>query len=298
MNRFYRDYELVIGIGDNAIVINPPFRVAFTADKSVDKKLNKLTLKVYNLKEETRLKIVKLENDKTHFPVSLKIGYDGKKELIFKGSIVKCANMRDVAEFCNELECLDGGADALGSFTSNTVKGTNKNIIETILADMPNTSKGKITSGQNLIRPKVLVGNSADLIERSLAPDEDFFIDNEQLYIIKKNEVISEAIPVVSAQSGLIDTPRNTEEKTEEKDGKKKKKTDSGKEKTKGEVSFKSLLNPTLRVGGLCEIQSKTAPHVNGLWKIVNIQYVGDSEGNDWFQTVECQRAKDYTVVK
>ena len=61
---------------------------------------------------------------------------------------------------------------------------------------------------------------------------------------------------------------------------------------------FKSLLNPTLRVGGLCEIQSKTAPHVNGLWKIVNIQYVGDSEGNDWFQTVECQRAKDYTVVK
>ena len=123
---------------------------------------------------------------------------------------------------------MDGGADALGSFTSKTVKGDNKNVIETILVDMPNTQKGKITQGKSTIRPKVLVGNSADLIERTLAPDEDFFIDNEQLYIIKKNEVVDEFIPVVNALSGLIDTPRNEEKK---KRAKRVKKKESGKGK-------------------------------------------------------------------
>jgi len=293
--RFYRDYELVIGVGETALVITPPFRVTFTADKSTDKKLNKLNLKIYNLKQDTRLRIVKLEDDKAYFPICLKIGYDGKKELIFKGSISKSANIREGADFCNEIEALDGGADALGSFTSKTVKGDNKNVIETILVDMPNTQKGKITQGKSTIRPKVLVGNSADLIERTLAPDEDFFIDNEQLYIIKKNEVVDEFIPVVNALSGLIDTPRNEEKKEDDKEGKKE---ESGKSATKGELTFKSLLNPTLRVGGLCEIQSVTAPHTNGLWKITHIQYIGDSEGNDWIQTVTCDKAKDYVVVK
>lgn len=273
--RFNRDYELAIGIGSQAVFVKPPIRVVFGVMKSSDSKLNKMTVKIYNLKPSNRVALMKDEDDKKYIPLSIKVGYEGKMELIFKGSVQVGESLREGAEAVSYLECLDGGNDFLYSFTSATVR-SKAEAINTVLGNMPNTARGSITNQTQLIRPKVLVGNSMRIVQDMLEPDENFFIDDEQLFILRDNEVRSGFVPLVSAKSGLMDTPSSS----------------------KGDTQFHTMMNPSLRVGGLCLLESVSAPDLNGVYKITSIAYAGDTHGNEWQQVVTGKLSPDYKVVK
>ena len=273
--RFDRYYELKVGIGNREVTVKPPFRITFDAYKSISGGLNKINLKIYNLKEGTRLKLVKDKEDAaTYIPLSLKVGYKNRLETIFKGSVFVGKNIREGADFASYIECQDGGVDYLTSFTSKTVDGGN--IVDALLSDMENTAKGKITQQQSLIRPKVLVGNTTKLIDQFIGDDQTWFIDNEQLYIIKDNQVVSSLIPVISAETGLINTPENDQRK----------------------ISFTTIMNPSLRIGGRFKLVSATAPHLNGIYKIETINYKGDNYGDDWIQAVTGIVSPEYEVLR
>lgn len=272
--RFNRDYKLVILKDSKEIIITPPFRIVFDASKSVSGGLNKLNLKIYNLIEATRLSLVKDKDDNTYIQLKLFIGYDGKLEQVFQGSIFRAQNIREGAEFYNSIECQDGGVDYLNSFTSKTIKGAG--VIDSLLKDMPNTSKGKIADIQELIRPKVLVGNTTKLLDEIVDNETTWFIDNEQLYLIKNNQVVSSLIPIVDATTGLLNTPENDLKK----------------------VTFSTILNPSIRPGGQCQLISRTAPHLNGNYKVETIIYKGDNYGNDWTQTISGYLLANKEVLK
>ena len=56
-DRFIRDYELVIGIGARAVTIKPPFRIAFSADKSDDATVTRATTSLSTLKLVIRARL-------------------------------------------------------------------------------------------------------------------------------------------------------------------------------------------------------------------------------------------------
>ncbi len=122
--------------------------------------------------------------------------------MIFKGNVFRGSNARQGVDIISKIEGLDGGTDFLNSYTSTTVEGSGQ-AIDAALADMPNTEKGKVTARPATSRPKVMVGNSVKLIEEMIGPDETWYIENEQLYIVKNNEVTSSLIPLVTARTGL-----------------------------------------------------------------------------------------------
>lgn len=275
MSRFLRDYELIIGIGSQAVTVTPPIRISFSAEKTTKVSLNKLDVKIYNLKTSTRLQLIKDEEDKKHIPIKLLAGYLGRKELIFKGNVQVGEHSREGAEFVNTLQALDGGTDFLQSFTSETVT-TKSAAIDAALGTMGNTARGSITQINDLIRPKVLVGNSARIISDMLSEDESFFIDNEQANILKNDEVRSSLTPIISAPTGLINTPTSQ----------------------KGLITLQTMLNPDLKVAGLMSLESVTAPELNGIYRIETITYSGDYAGNDWAQNVTARRAGSYRVIK
>ena len=263
-SRFDRDFKLSVQVSaGRTIDIAPPLRVSFSANKSVSGGLNKLTLNIYNLKEATRLALVKDAEQAKRIPLSFSVGYNGELKLLFKGTVHRGSNSREGTDFVTELECLDGGFDLLTSFTSQTVKGKAR-AVDTILTDMANTGKGKLTSQQDLIRPKVLVGSSAKLIDELVGEGETWYIDDEKLYIVKDGEVTSSYTPVVNATTGLLNTPIREQSK----------------------VTFETLMNPTLKIGGLCDLRSTTAPHLDGVYKIDSIGYTGDNYGTKWAQSV------------
>jgi len=276
LSRFNRDYKLTIQVSNaQKVEVVPPLRVSFSASKSIMGGLNKLTIKIYNLKQSSRLAIAKdAQNQNKRVPVSFSVGYDGQLKLLFTGTIHRGENTREGADLVSQIECIDGLFDHLNSFTSRTVKG--KNIaLDAILSDMPNTTKGKFTHQPPLIRPRVLVGASTNLISDLMNEGETWYIDDGKLYIIKKHEVTSSFIPVVSAETGLVNTPA----------------------RQMSQLTFDTLLNPALRIGGLCEVNSHLSPRYNGVYKIETAVYNGDNYGADWKQSMTAMLAQNYKVI-
>lgn len=272
--RFNRDFELIIVIDSLELTIRSPLRIAFDGNKSISGGLNKLNIQIYNLKESNRLALVKDKEEIKRIPLFLKVGYKDSLQSIFKGTIHQGRNSISGPDRITNLECLDGGVDFLNSFTSRTVKGKD-NAIDAILSDMPNTGKGKITKQNILIRPKVLVGNSANLIDEQINSDETWYIENEQLFIIKNDEVVTGFIPEISAKTGLINTP----------------------EKENQKVSFETMMNPTLIIGGQCKLVSKTAPHLNSIYKVESLGLKGDNYGSDWKMSASCLKNNNFVVL-
>lgn len=261
MNRKGRNYRLTIGIRNGEVVVEPPLRVSFDAMKSIRGGLNKMTLQVWNLQEKNRLAIVKDAEQQTRIPFSLSVGYQDRLELIFKGTVHTGENQRQGPDLVTTLESLDGGFDFLNSFTSTTIR-SGQRAVDAALQDMPNTQRGKITQRETLTRPKVLVGNSAQIIDDAIGPGETWYIEDEQLYVIRDNETISSFIPVVSAETGLISTP----------------------ERKSREVTFQTLINPSVKIGRRVQLISATAPHLDGVYRIETINYKGDNYGDEWTQ--------------
>ncbi|WP_410752558.1 hypothetical protein [Citrobacter youngae] len=314
METFYRDYRLTVGIGNQAVIIQPPITISFKALESVSKKsLGKLSVSINGLKPSTRLQLLKSEDEERYIPVRLEVGYDGKLRQVFQGSVKSGAVKREGAIHIVSLECEDGGHDYINSFTSRTVRGKDQ-VVDSVLQDMPNTNKGSVTKQQALIRPKVLVGSSSKILTDTLAPDESFFIKDERVHILKANEVTSGNIPVVNARSGLLNTPQSTKISAQDDGGKKgktptnepdtdpagKKDTDSSTlaKSSKGQIVFDTKLNPTLVIGGLCAVESLTNPALNGVYKIYQIETSGQNNGAAWYQKVVCQPAGSYRVIK
>ncbi|EAN2613093.1 hypothetical protein K5I76_003842 [Salmonella enterica] len=313
MESFYRDYRLTVGIGNQAVIIQPPITISFKALESVNKKsLGKLNVSINGLKPSTRLQLVKAEDDEKYIPVRLEVGYDGKLRQVFQGSVKSGAVKREGAIHIVSMECEDGGHDYINAFTSRTVRGKD-HVVDSVLQDMPNTKKGSVTKQQALIRPKVLVGRSSKILTDMLSPDESFFIKDERVHLLKENEVTSGNIPVVNARSGLLNTPQATKISAQDDGGKKaktptnepdtdpagKKDTDSSTlaKSSKGQIVFDTKLNPMLVIGGLCAIESVTNPALNGVYKIYQIETSGQNNGTAWYQKVVCQPAGNYSVV-
>jgi hypothetical protein len=297
-DRFLRDYRLTIGIGSQAVTILPPFRIRFSVDKSDKADLNKATIKIDGLNPDKRRRLVRDADEKPkkekkngetvaapvptsnsnsgYFPVLLEIGYQGKLETIFRGSIDEAGSTRENdGQFITTISAMDGGEDFLRGFVATTVT-SKAAAVDAALGTMPNTRKGKIGAMGDITRPKVLVGNSMAVVSEMLDPDQRWFIDDERLNILGGTEVVSSFIPVVSAETGLQNTP----------------------EADKKEVTVTTWLNPSLKVGGLYQLISDTAPHRNGIYKISLITYSGDYDGSDNFQRVTGTIAENYVVPR
>jgi hypothetical protein len=261
--RFSRDYILRITAGGLNIEITPPIQIVFDITKSIRGGINKMNIQITNLAESKRLSLVKdAEEGEKVIPVALFVGYQDRVEMIFKGTVQTGGNARQGPDIITSLECLDGGKDSLHSFTARTVEG-GRRAIDACVADMPRTKIGKITERPPLTRPKVLIGNSARLIEEMMGPNETSYIDDEQLYAIKDDEVVRRYVPVVSAATGMISTPTRDSKL----------------------VTFETLMNPSVKIGGLANLKSSTAPHLDGIYKIETINYRGDNYGDEWKQS-------------
>ena len=262
--RFIRDFELVVGVGDaQAVKVVPPIRISFTAEKNTDGTLSKLSVKVYNLKDKTRDYLTKSEDDKKYIPVSLSVGHQGQKRLIFKGNVRQAGWQIEGADFVTTLEAEDGGADIVQSYTS-TVAGSKREAIAKLVSDMKHTKLAGVSSVDETTRPIILVGNSHDQIKK-LSGAREVFIEDEQLFILDKEAARKGYAPLVNASTGLLDKP----------------------EVEAGKITFITIINPTLKLGGMCKLESARAPKLSGAYKITAIMYSGDTEGQDWIQKIE-----------
>jgi len=275
MSSFNRAYILNATKGTLETTIEPPFRLQFQCNKSTEgDALNKLQCTLYGLKESTRDIFHKDDDSEALVKIELSVGYDGTIKRLFIGELNQGGSGLTSNGFVTGFDALDGGHDYLNSYTAVTVSGKG-NAIDAIIADMPNTTKGKITAAPDLVRPKVLMGASSKLIEDLTGDGESFYIDEGKINIVKPDEVVSNYTPVVSPETGLITTP--------EIEGLKR--------------TFETMLNPFIILGGKLSLQSSLNKKANGVCKITSIAYSGDTEGQDWKQAVTCILLPNFKVL-
>lgn len=275
--RFGRDYRLYIRLSDTeAVEIKPPLQIQFEAKKTIISDVNELKIKIYNLNRDKRNRLIKDKamqgfEDK-YLQIILQVGYDTLVD-VFIGDIYEAGSVKTGADYITTLSCKDGGFDFRNSFTSKTISPS-VDVVSEILKDMPNTKKGVVSQQKTRVRPKVLVGNSAKLIKENLQSNETYFIDNEQLNIIKSDEIIDDLAVEVSAKTGLLNSPQKQE----------------------SFIIAETLMNPAIKCGGQVKLISDII-ELNDLYRVDTIEFSGDFRGQDWKQTLYMRKSTGFKVL-
>lgn len=253
--KFGRSYRVVIDPkdGGDPIIIAMPITVQFWVKRNTMSSLNYMSLDIYNLSPNLRDRIFQdryVVRDRT---VTLEGGYDSLS-LMFKGIIFEANSARDGTNIITRIEARDGNFDVSSTKTFQTIeRGKSvKDVLEFLTGQFPTLERGAIGSyDDTLNRPVVLNGNTYDLLKKYSAGD--VHVDNNKVFILKKNEVIEGEIPVINIDTGILETPRRDD----------------------GFLNVTTLFEPRVTIDQIIDLQSAIMPIYNGQYKVLGVMHQG-----------------------
>lgn len=215
--KFQRNYQIQIQCDNEVAIINPPFTINFSVNRSTNATANTLNLKITNLSQTTRQKIFQDRFNTAAVPrrkIEFRAGYGDDMPIIFRGNIQQALSYREGTEWITDIQAWDGGEAFLNSFSNFTIgAGTSQNsIVSKLFTDLPGTSKGIISDfNKTSSRAKTYFGNTTEILQNEIGHQGNFFIDNEVGYLLKTNDAYSGTLAIINAKSGLLGTPRRQE---------------------------------------------------------------------------------------
>ena len=172
----------------------------------------RLNLRIYNLQEETRLKIKKSRtNTNIYRKIEVYAGYGSYVSLIFKGCIMTALSCKENTDIITEITALSGGYQSVNGDTniSFTAGYENKNIVNNLVKSIPQLEIGYIN--QDIVffpkndRGYTIDGNILnELREKAKKIGAIVFIDNERIYIMAEKEVRTSSILKIEDSTGLM----------------------------------------------------------------------------------------------
>lgn len=268
--KFHRQFQLKIQTFESAadptttpieITISPPFTIEFNIERSANSGLNTMEIRIYNLQPDTR---VHIQHDpfKTdvYQRIELRAGYSGDLPIIFKGNIWEANSYREGSNIITSITCFDGGLDTITqrSFFSLEQGTTLKDAVMTMINQFPNVTVGKIGAIEGTPqRPLVVDGNTWEQIKKyttQTGTGANCFIDLEKVNVLSQNEVIGAEVPVIDADTGLLETPRRDQ----------------------NFLVLTTLFEPRIFVGQLIKLISTIQkPVYNGDYQVVGVSHQG-----------------------
>lgn len=253
--KFGRSYRIVIDPKDGGepIIVAMPLTVQFWMKRNLMSSMNYLSVDIYNLGPALRDRIFQdrfVVRDRT---ITFEGGYDSLS-MMFKGVIFEANSSRDGTNIITRIEARDGNYDVSTTKTFQTIdKGqTLKDVLSYLTGQFPTLERGAIGNyDQVLERPVVLNGNTYELLKRY--SDNDVHIDNNKIFILKRNEVIEGEVPAINIDSGLLETPRRDE----------------------GFISVTTLFEPRITIDQIIDLNSEIMPIYNGQYKVCGILHQG-----------------------
>lgn len=195
-----------------------PTTLVLDVQRSTFASANKATFTLYNLEMAARRDIYfdRFVNNK-RLQISLQAGYVGSPVLptIFKGDIRVAWTQRQVTDWLTNIEAFDGGfafynaqADGLSLPAGYTMETASK----ALMAKMApyGVTPGKVSNIQlQNSRGIAFSGTAWDSLKRLVPGDGQLFVDNGVAHILNPQDYLpTQTIPVISAETGLIGTPR------------------------------------------------------------------------------------------
>lgn len=260
--KFGRNFRVTIEFNDatgkpdptiTPIVITMPFTMQFTVNRKIYASLNTCQVDLYDLGPRIRELIFQEPMITRNKTLTLEAGYD-ELITIFKGTIRQASSAREGTNIITSIDCVTGQWQVTQSTVYQTLnKGqTLGDVFRFLSGQLPQLSIGAIGKfDDKLLRPVVLNGNVWEIFKRYTG--NNVTIDNNQIFVLKPNEVVPGAISVISLDSGILETPRR-----------------SG-----GYINLSTLFEPRVQIMQEVQLVSTVQPIYNGTYKIVGIQHSG-----------------------
>jgi len=260
--KFNKSYKLLIETHSGAWVeVKPPLMLEFEITRNNLATANTGRFVLYNLSRQTRNAIFqdRWEHEK-RLAVQLYAGYIQNKKadapipLIFNGRVMEAISYKDNINMKTEIDAWDGGVSNSETLLNETVDATKpiEATITSIAKQCPNIEKVTITS--NIPQPKkdvVLFGDVAKNLSK--LTNTQWFIDNQELFLLNSGEYVEGLPCIIDASSGLLTSPKR-----------------SG-----AQLSFDMLFEPHVRVGQIVEIKSIGEPIYNGRYIVTGFKHSG-----------------------
>lgn len=271
-------------------------RIKFSIKRSDSATPNTADIRVYNLSEQTAIRI-----RKEFTQVVLEAGYEGNSGVIFQGNIKQVILGRESATD-TFIDIIAGDGDQAYNFSivrASIAKGSS--LQDQVQAAVDSMGPKGVTSGyigplpeNKLPRGKVMYGNARNYLRTAAkTADSTWSIQNEKVTFVPKTSYAPGIRIVISATTGMIGTPQQTNEG----------------------VNVKTLLNPNIQVSGriyldsssilqqklnldqiaaakgdVHKINSQLPPALNsdGSYYVLVLQHSGDTRGTDWYTSMVC----------
>lgn len=266
MQKFNRNYKIVFEIGyrkdlleyvpQQTITVQYPFTLKFDVDRSAFSGTNNGNFQIYNLGYDVQALLWKDRFDLTKYVTMwVYAGYEDVMPLIFMGDVQECTSYRNGVDFITDIQATDGGYLFQYGFVNTTFSkdADFQFLLQELLANVPTCEIGYITTNVKQVRKRgrTFIGQTTKLLE-AYGFDE-VFVDNGQLHILGKNDVIPGQLMVLTADSGMIGTPRRGEQS----------------------ITVDTIFEPQLVVGQALSLQSKIYPFLNQNYKLVGLRHYG-----------------------
>lgn len=257
--KFQRSYIVDIDLGDDQVIsVSSPLTMNFQMIRRQLSNYNTLNLSLYNLSPKNRdLIFQEFFGVRRRKSVTVRAGYN-ILATIFKGDIFEAFSMREGTDVITQIEARTGSWEIPQKQVYTTLaKGkTVGEVLEFLIGQFETIARGAVGKFDKVLqRPVVLNGNVYDLIRKY--SDENVFIDNGKIYVLKRNEGTEGALSVINKDTGILSTPR----------------------RQGGFLQVDLLFEPRLRVGQFVSLESSILPIYNGRYKIVGIQHQGTISG-------------------
>lgn len=274
MSQWIRECQL-IGVDDSSNGLDfSELRIAFDIRKTSTPTPNNAKIRIYNLSAATAKKA-----KKEFKRIQLKAGYQGASDIIFDGTIREARMGKDDVDRYLDILAGDGDRPYVYSTVSKTLSAgcSYEDVFRAAAAPMQDCGEGAVSLGQidcfdakEFPRGRVLFGMARDFIEKiCLTSNKNWSIQNGKLQVVNHTGALPNVF-VISKDTGMIGVPEEVNEG----------------------LRVKCLLNPKLLVDGQVKIESKNisdeAADKNGIYRILQLDFVGDTHGGDWLSEMIC----------
>lgn len=274
------------------ITFTDPLKIEFEVKKTALRNSNIGIITLWNLSPDMERRII-IEGSE----VILEAGYKDNSSIIFVGSIIQpLRGKTNGTDYYLKLICIDGDSYLNLAFSSatlesgqskqqlaqQTLRASNLKDVEVIIQDLnklPNTVAIDGSSPLN-DRPKVVFGKTSEIIDRlAKMGNATSYMDGGELKFFTLDDQPNLASAwEINVNTGMIGTPQQS----------------------LYQVEVKTLLNPKIRIGDYVHLNNADimaqqygiteTPYLlesDGYYKVIEIQYSGDSRGQDWYSIIK-----------
>lgn len=283
--QWLRACSLVVGADSGKGLDLSALRIVFATKKGDVETPNSAEISVYNLSSETQSRI-----RREFTRVVLAAGYEGNCGVIFEGNIRQVRTWRENGvDAVLHILAADGDraynfATVNTSLAAGSTPADHVRVCQGAFAEH-GTGAGHTPGlpGQPLPRGKVMYGMARKYMrDAANTTDTTWSIQDGKVQMVPLAGYLPGEAVVLTHETGLIGTPEQTQ------DG----------------ITVRCLINPRLRIGGRIKLNNSSVKQAqsdlkaaaqrpakldnDGIYRILKVEFSGDTRGNDWYANMLC----------